>query len=133
MIENVPFALMLLVKVVVVLVEEASTMASLFEEAQRNLGMARPVRVEGNNALVSDLRQFRQDDTVVADSGNDELIKMKEEISTIQKHSLEKGVIIPTEYVNTINDIIDSKLKKQSYELQLKSLKLEYLLLKGKL
>jgi len=60
-----------------------------------------------------------------------ELINLREEITENQKSKLEKGVIVPVEYLNTLNDIIDSKLRLNRYKLDLLSLKLEYNIMKG--
>lgn len=62
-----------------------------------------------------------------------ELIDLKKEISKTQSKRLKEGVILPIEHLTTINNIIQSELNLSSYELEISKLKLEYLLLKGKL
>jgi len=62
-----------------------------------------------------------------------ELIEMREEVASIQKIQVEKGVLLSSEYLNTLNEITASKIKLSSYDLQMIRLKLQYQLIKGKI
>lgn len=62
-----------------------------------------------------------------------ELIDLKKDIAEMQKDRLQKGVILPVEYLSNLNEIIQSELNLNRYELEILKLKLEYQLLKGKL
>ena len=58
---------------------------------------------------------------------------MREEVASIQKIQVEKGVLLSSEYLNTLNEITASKIKLSSYDLQMIRLKLQYQLIKGKI
>jgi outer membrane protein TolC len=62
-----------------------------------------------------------------------EIIGLKKDIAAAQKTKLEKGVILPVEYLSNLNEIIRSELNLSSYELEIVKLRLEYQLFKGKI
>ena len=61
------------------------------------------------------------------------VLQMRQAISEVQKSKLENGIIVPVEYLDTVNEIIDSELRLNQFELDKLRIGLEYALAKGNL
>lgn len=62
-----------------------------------------------------------------------EIHQKMEEIALAQKKKMENGTLLPVEYLRSLNDVMETRLKLSQYQLELIKTKAEFMIVKGKL